>query len=196
MIRALLPSELHRTAIERLGTFSGMLNIFQLPGKSFSLIGVGIIELASEKVMGFCTDEEYGEFMKTAPMFEQLLVHCGFTIIKYYLDITHEEQERRLKKRLKDPLTQWKLSPIDAKALKHWDDYSEARNAMLSHTHNVFAPWIVVKADDKRATRLNVIRDLLSRCDVHGKKRHNELPDPASVFQFDDSLLKNGSIAQ
>jgi polyphosphate kinase 2 (PPK2 family) len=146
--------------------------------------------------MGFCTDEEYGEFMKTAPMFEQLLVHCGFTIIKYYLDITHEEQERRLKKRLKDPLTQWKLSPIDAKALKHWDDYSEARNAMLSHTHNVFAPWIVVKADDKRATRLNVIRDLLSRCDVHGKKRHNELPDPASVFQFDDSLLKNGLIVR
>ena len=73
-----------------------------------------------ERVMGFCTDEEYDEFMKTVPLFEQLLVHCGFTIIKYYLDITHKEQAKRLKQRRKDPLRQSKVSPIDAKAEKHW----------------------------------------------------------------------------
>jgi polyphosphate kinase 2 len=147
-----------------------------------------------ERVMGFCTDQEYEEFMRTAPMFEQMLAHCGFTILKYYLDISREEQERRLKRRLKDPLRQWKLSPIDAKAPKHWKHYSKARNAMLSQTHGVFAPWIIVEADDKRAARLNVIRDLLSRCEFHGKNLHGELPDPNTVFLFDESHLENGMI--
>jgi polyphosphate kinase 2 (PPK2 family) len=83
-------------------------------------------------------------------MFEHLLVHCGFTIIKYYLDISREEEERRLKKRRKDPLRQWKLSPIDAKAIKFWDEYSKARDAMIPRTHAAQAPWITVKADDKK----------------------------------------------
>lgn len=148
-----------------------------------------------ERVMGFCTDQEYEEFMRTVPLFEQLLTHCGFTIFKYYLDITREEQERRLKRRRKDPLKQWKLSPIDAKAAKHWEHYSEARNAMLARTHGVFAPWIIVRADDKRTARLNVIRDLLSRCEFHDRNRHGELPDPKLVFPYDESYVKNGSIA-
>ena len=148
-----------------------------------------------ERVMGFCTDEEYDEFMETVPLFEQLLVHCGFTIIKYYLDITHEEQAKRLKQRRKDPLRQSKVSPIDAKAEKHWDDYSEARNAMLKKTHGVSAPWIVVRADDKRATRVNVIRDILSRCDFHGKDPHGQLPDPELVFSFEAGQIKAGMIA-
>ena len=146
--------------------------------------------------MGFCTEQEYEEFMKTVPMFEQLLVHCGFTILKYYLDISREEQETRLTRRRKDPLRQWKLSPIDAKAAKHWEHYSKARNAMFSQTHGVLAPWIIVRADDKRAARLNVIRDLLSRCEFHGKNRHGELPDPNLVFLFDESHLKTGMIAE
>ncbi|KAB2943576.1 MAG: polyphosphate kinase 2 [Hyphomicrobium sp.] len=149
-----------------------------------------------ERVMGFCTDAEYEEFMKTVPMFEQLLVHCGFTILKYYLDISHEEQERRLKQRHKDPLRQWKLSPIDAKASRHWKDYSEARNVMLARTHSVFAPWIIVRADEKRSARLNVIRDLLSRCDFHGKDRHGPPADPNAVFLFDAGQLANGMIAK
>lgn len=149
-----------------------------------------------ERVMGFCTNEEYEEFIRTVPQFEQLLVHCGFTIFKYYLDISRAEQERRLKKRRKDPLSQWKLSPIDAKALKHWDDYSDARNAMLSQTHSIFAPWIIVKADKKRTARLNVIRDILSRCAFHDKGPHGELPDPNSIFEFDSTILKSGLISK
>ena len=148
-----------------------------------------------ERVMGFASNEEVEEFLNTAPMFEHLLVHCGFTIIKYYLDISREEEERRLKKRRKDPLRQWKLSPIDAKALKYWDDYSEARDAMFPRTHGVLAPWIIVKADDKKPTRLNIIRDILSRCEFHGKDEHGELPDLNHVFLFDESHLKDGMIA-
>lgn len=149
-----------------------------------------------ERVMGFSTDAEYGEFMKTAPMFEQMLAHCGFTILKYYLDITREEQERRLHRRHKDPLRQWKVSPIDDAAVKHWKDYSSARNAMLALTHSVFAPWIIVRADDKRSARLNIIRDLLSRCEFHGKRRHGPLPDPNVVFLYDPQQLEKGMIAK
>lgn len=149
-----------------------------------------------ERVMGFCTDAEYDEFMQTAPMFEQMLAHCGFTILKYYLDVSREEQERRLNRRRKDPLRQWKLSPVDAVAAKRWKDYSSARNAMLARTHSVFAPWIVVRADDKRSARLNLIRDLLSRCEFHGKRRHGPLPDPNVVFLFDPEQLEKGLIAK
>jgi polyphosphate kinase 2 len=147
-----------------------------------------------ERVMGFCTEPEYQEFMRTAPMFEQLLAHCGFTIFKYYLDISRAEQERRLHRRRKDPLRQWKLSPIDAAAPKHWEQYSDARNAMLLRTHSVFSPWIIVLADDKRAARLNVMRDILSRCEFHGKTHHADLPDPSLVFPFDGKQLKDGII--
>ena len=148
-----------------------------------------------EHVMGFCSDDEYESFMRTVPMFEQLLAHCGFTILKYYLDISREEQERRLKSRRKDPLKQWKLSPVDTKAARRWDHYSEARNAMFAAAHSLLAPWIVVRADDKRAARLNVIRDILSRCQFHGKHPHGEVPDPNVVFQFDERHLKSGRIA-
>ncbi|MGD9920051.1 MAG: polyphosphate kinase 2 [Pseudorhodoplanes sp.] len=149
-----------------------------------------------ERVMGFCTDQEYDEFMNTVPIFEQLLAHCGFTILKYYLDISRKEQKHRLDRRATDPLRQWKNSPIDAKALKHWEHYSEARNDMLRKTHGVLAPWIVVRADDKRTARLNVIRDVLSRCDFHGKSSHGEFPDTSIVFPFDEKYLKNGMIAE
>ena len=148
-----------------------------------------------ERVMGFCTNDEYERFMQTVPMFEQMLVHCGLTIIKYYLDISRDEQEKRLALRRSDPLRQWKISPVDEKALKHWKDYSEARNEMLLRTHGVFAPWVIVRADDKKAARLNIIRDLLSRCEYHGKSGHGEFPDPNEVFLFDELLLKNGVIA-
>ncbi len=94
-----------------------------------------------EKVMNYSTDAEYEEFMATVPLFEQLLAHCGVTLVKYYLDISKEEQKRRLVARRKDPLKQWKLSPVDDQAIKRWDAYSAARNEMLARTHNVAAPW-------------------------------------------------------
>jgi polyphosphate kinase 2 (PPK2 family) len=157
-----------------------------------------------KRVMGFCTNDEYEQFMQTAPMFEQLLVHCGVTIIKYYLDISREEQnyldisreeQKRLERRRNDPLRQWKVSPVDQRALKHWRDYSEARNEMLLRTHSVFAPWIVVKADDKKAARLNIIRDILSRCEYQEKSGHGEFLDPNQVFLFDKLLLINDVLA-
>lgn len=149
-----------------------------------------------ERVMGFCTDQEYDEFIKTVPLFEQLLAHCGFIILKYYLDIGRKEQKHRLERRGTDLLRHWKNSPLDAKAQKHWEHYSEARNDMLRKTHGILAPWIVVRADDKRTARLNVIRDILSRCEFHGKSRHGEFPDASIVFPFDEKYLKNGMIAE
>lgn len=131
----------------------------------------------------------------TVPQFEQLLVHCGITIFKYYLDISKKEQKARLKARRTDPLHQWKLSPIDQKAVKHWHDYSLARNEMLARTHGVFAPWIVVRADDKKAARLNVIRDLLTRFEFGGKNRQADLPDPNAVFPYNEANLEAGLIA-
>ena len=94
-----------------------------------------------EWVMGFCTEAQYEEFMETVPVFEQMLVRSGIQLFKYYLDIDKAEQRRRLKARLTDPLKQWKMSPIDAAAQKHWKDYSVARNAMFARTHTPTAPW-------------------------------------------------------
>jgi polyphosphate kinase 2 len=147
-----------------------------------------------ERVMGFCTDEEYEEFMETVVMFEQMLAHSGFTILKYYLDVSKKEQRRRLKDRDRDPLKQWKISDLDRKAQKLWNRYSDARNAMLARTHSVFAPWVVVRADDKQATRLAVIRDILARCGC--TPRDGEaLPDPSVAFVYDRAALDKGWLA-
>jgi polyphosphate kinase 2 len=149
-----------------------------------------------ERVMGFCTDEEYEEFMITAPEFEDMLVRSGIRLFKYYLDISKPEQKKRLEDRRTDPLKQWKISPIDQKAIKHWDDYSRARNEMFAHTSPDFAPWTVVRADNKRLARLNVIKDLLSRLDYQDKDKKLVVPDPAVVFTYAEEHLKNGMIAR
>ena len=99
-----------------------------------------------ERVMRFCTTEEYEEFLETVLGFELMLVRAGIKLTKYYLDISKKEQRRRLAERARDPLTQWKTSPIDAKALKYWKDYSRARDEMLRRTHSVIAPWRIVRA--------------------------------------------------
>jgi len=147
-----------------------------------------------ERVMGFCTEAEYQEFMATVGLFEQLLVHSGFSILKYYLDVGKKEQKRRLKERARDPLKQWKLSPIDAKAPKLWDAYTRARNEMLTRTHSVFAPWVVVRADDKAAARLALIRDILTRSGIDGTD--GVLPDPSVAFLFDPAAMANGMLAK
>lgn len=147
-----------------------------------------------ERVMGYCTDAEYEEFMATVPMFEQLLAHCGITLVKYYLDISKSEQKKRLAARRKDPLKQWKISPVDDQATKRWDAYSTARNEMLARTHSIAAPWTVVRADDKHHTRLSLISDLLSRLGEASHADHG-LPDPNAVFLYDNAALGQGLIA-
>lgn len=106
--------------------------------------------LGVEKVMGFCSHKEYNSFFKDVELFEKMLVDSGFIILKYYLDISKEEQETRLKDREKDPLKQWKISPIDKQATKHWKDYSVARNEMLARTNFKHASWFVVDAEKKK----------------------------------------------
>ncbi len=148
-----------------------------------------------ERVMGFCDDAEYEEFMDTVTAFEQMLIRSGIRLFKYYLDISREEQRKRLGQRRKDPLTQWKLSPIDDAAQKHWKQYSTARNEMLARTHTQMAPWTIVRADSKRLARLNVIRDLLAHLEYADKNHDLVRPDPDVVFRYADSLLDSGAIA-
>jgi polyphosphate kinase len=148
-----------------------------------------------ERVMDFCTDEEYEEFMQTVLGFEHMLARSGIKLLKYYLDISCGEQKRRLADRHKSPLKQWKVSPIDAVALERWDDYSRARNEMLARTHNAVTPWKVVRADDKRAARINLIKDMLLRLQYDEKDESVLLVDPDVVFQYDETYLRNGMIA-
>jgi polyphosphate kinase len=148
-----------------------------------------------ETVMGFCTPEERESFMEDAPRFEQLLVRGGILLRKYYLDIGKAEQERRLEDRRDNPLKQWKVSPIDEAALKHWKDYSEARNEMFARTHTAFAPWEVVRTDDKRAARINLIKAILASVDYKGKDEGVLVADPDVVFRYRAELVKDRAIA-
>lgn len=150
-----------------------------------------------ERVMGFCSDQEYRHFLRDVPVFEQMLVHSGIQLFKYYLDIDKAEQKRRLDARRDDPLKQWKISPIDEAALRHWKDYSKARDVMLQKTDCTASPWTIVSANDKKSARLNVIRDLLSRVDYKDKgKAVKPVPDRAIVFPFNTGVLKNGRLAK
>jgi polyphosphate kinase 2 len=148
-----------------------------------------------ERVMGFCTEDEAERFLEDAPIFERMLVNSGIRLFKYYLDIDQGEQAQRLKERRHDPLAQWKTSPIDKVALKHWADYGHARDAMLRRTHSPHAPWHIVAANDKHRARLNLIRHLLAHLDYRGKEPGLSAFDPAVVFAFDETRLGDGSIA-
>lgn len=148
-----------------------------------------------ERVMGFCSDQEYHEFLETVPDFEQMLVRSGIKLLKYYLDISRDEQKKRLKDRQQNPLKQWKVSPIDKAAQKHWDDYSLTRNTMFARTHHLAAPWTIVRADDKQVARINVIKDMLFRLAYKDKDEALILPDANIVFNYEESYLQNGMIA-
>jgi len=115
-----------------------------------------------EHVMGFCTDEEYVEFLHSCPQFEKMLVRSGIILIKYWFSVSEEEQERRFQQRLKDPTKRWKLSPMDLQSRARWVEYSRAKDEMFAHTDLKQIPWYVVNADNKKCSRLNVIRHLLS----------------------------------
>jgi len=136
-----------------------------------------------EPVMGFCTRQQAATFLDDVVPFERMLVQAGILLIKYYLDISQDEQRRRLRARSRDPLTQWKTSAVDAAALEHWDDYTRARDRMLQRTHARQVPWVIVRADDKRQARLNLLRDLVRRLDAHAA-RSLAPPDGNIVFDF------------
>jgi polyphosphate kinase 2 len=116
-----------------------------------------------EHVMGYCTPAQYDEFLRFCPQFEQALLNDGIRLVKYWLSVSDEEQERRFLKRLTDPRKRWKFSPTDLQARARWVDYAEAKDRMLEHTDTEESPWYVVEADDKRTARLNLIADLLDR---------------------------------
>ncbi|MDX9752554.1 MAG: polyphosphate kinase 2 [bacterium] len=115
-----------------------------------------------ERVMGFCNEEEYREFLRSCPEYERMLVRSGIILIKYWFSVSDEEQEKRFKARNRDPTKRWKLSPMDLESLTRWEEYSKAKDAMFAYTDIKQAPWFVVDADDKKRARLNCIAHLLS----------------------------------
>ncbi len=115
-----------------------------------------------ERVMGFCTEQQYQEFMQSCPEFERMLVRSGIILIKYWFSVSDAEQERRFQDRMNKPTKRWKLSPMDLESRKHWADYSRAKDEMFAVTDIKHCPWFVVNAEDKKSARLNVIRHLLS----------------------------------
>src|SRR5271157_4774022 len=135
-----------------------------------------------ERVMGFCTDAEYAEFLRQCPEFERMLTRSGIRLFKFWFSVSREEQRRRFQMRETDPLKQWKLSPIDRVSLDKWDDYTEAKEAMFFYTDTADAPWTIVKADDKKRARLNAMQHLLAHLPYEGKDTSIVTgPDPLIV---------------
>ena len=125
-----------------------------------------------EKVMGFCTDEQHHLFMRQTPIFEQMLIDDGILLRKYWFSVSDNEQLRRFRSRMKDPMRQWKLSPMDLESINRWEDYSRAKDEMMVHTDTVASPWFVVESDIKKHARLNMIAHLLSTIE------YEEVPGP------------------
>ncbi|MEO6018061.1 MAG: polyphosphate kinase 2 [Polaromonas sp.] len=133
-----------------------------------------------ERVMGFCTDEQYEEFFRTVPEFEKMLARSGIQLIKYWFSISDEEQHSRFLGRMHDPLKQWKLSPMDLESRRRWEEYTRAKEVMLERTHIAEAPWWVVQADDKKKARLNCIHHLLQQM-PYGETEHPAIVLPERV---------------
>ena len=130
-----------------------------------------------EKVMGFCTNDEYEEFLRSCPEFERMLIRSGIILIKYWFSVSDDEQERRFQDRISDPTKQWKISPMDIESRDKWVEYSMAKDKMFSYTDTKQSPWFVVEADDKRRARLNCIHHLLSKIPYEKiEKKHIKLP--------------------
>jgi len=140
-----------------------------------------------EHVMGFCTDEQYRQFLKLCPTVERYITDAGIILIKYWLEVGQKEQQRRFEARLKDPLRQWKLSPMDLESFRRWYDYSRARDRMFDATDSKHAPWYLVRSDGKRQARLNCISHLLSVM-PYKKVPHEkiELPKRAEKHAYND----------
>ena len=142
-----------------------------------------------ERVMGFTSDPEYDQFMTQAPLFERMLVDSGVTLTKLWFSVTQSEQRTRFIIRQVDPVRRWKLSPIDLESLDKWDDYTEAKEAMLRRTDTDWAPWTTIKSNDKKRARINAMRYFLSQFDYEGKdKEIVGAPDPAIVQRGRDAV--------
>jgi len=143
-----------------------------------------------EKVMGFCSDQEYISFFKEVKLFERMLTDAGIIILKYYLDISKDEQEKRLDDRRKDPLKQWKISPVDNEALRYWKDYSAARDEMLLRTSFTNTPWYIVNADNKKTAHIALISHLLSQLEYKNKSKKSWGLNSELVYQSTAGNIK------
>ena len=140
-----------------------------------------------EHVMGFCSKEQYRQFLEICPEFEKYIVDAGIILLKYWLEVGQKEQQRRFEARLKDPLRQWKLSPMDLESYRRWYEYSRARDAMLEATDSKHAPWHLVRSDNKRKARLNCISHFLSTISYKKVPREKvKLPQRSYKDQYDD----------
>ncbi|MCJ8288328.1 MAG: polyphosphate kinase 2 [Crocinitomicaceae bacterium] len=145
-----------------------------------------------EPVMGFCTDDQYDQFIKQVPEFEHLLYEDNMKVIKFWFSISKKEQKKRFDSRLNNPLKEWKYSPVDMKGQELWDQYTHYKEEMFSKTHTNFSPWIIVKTNDKKQARLESMRYVLSQFDYEGKGESEvELtPDPNVIMRFHRSSVQ------
>ena len=148
-----------------------------------------------EKVMGYCTAEEHEVFLRDVGAFERLLVDDGLRLQKYYLDVSRKEQAKRLAERRADPLKQWKISPVDARAQELWDDYTAARDEMFARSSHDAAPWRVVRADDKKEARLALMREVLAAADHPGRCAAAAAPDRERVRPWTPRLRVDGFLS-
>ncbi|HHU10568.1 MAG TPA: polyphosphate kinase 2 [Intrasporangiaceae bacterium] len=142
-----------------------------------------------ERVMGFCTDDEYEVFMRQAPAFERMLIESGTTVTKLWFSVTQDEQRTRFAIRQLDPVRRWKLSPMDLESLDKWADYTAAKEAMFERTDKKYAPWLTIKSNDKKRGRINAMRAFLNQFDYAGK-------DTSVVYPPDDLIVKRAKIAE
>jgi polyphosphate kinase 2 (PPK2 family) len=145
-----------------------------------------------EPLMGFCTKEQYEQFIYQVPEFEHLLYEDNLKMIKFWFSISKDEQKARFESRLNNPLKKWKFSPIDMKGQELWNDYTHYKEQMFSKTHTNFSPWIIVKTNDKKIARLESMRYVLSQFDYEGKGSSNvELfPDPNVIMRYHRSAIQ------
>lgn len=151
-----------------------------------------------ERVMGFCNEQQYLEFMRQTPDLERMLTRSGILLFKFWFSVSREEQFRRFQERRNDPLKQWKLSPVDLASLDKWSDYTKAKEDMFFYTDTADAPWTVIKSDDKKRARLNTMRHVLSKSNYPGKSESIATqPDPlivgtaAAIHEKDEQVLKH-----
>jgi polyphosphate kinase 2 len=148
-----------------------------------------------EHVMGFCTPPEYLEFMRQTPEFERMLVRSGIKLFKFWFSVSRAEQLRRFIGRAKDPLKQWKLSPMDVESLSRWDEYTKAKEAMLFYTDTADAPWTIVRSDDKKRARLNAMRHVLNSIPYTGKDTNVVQPPDPKILGCAKSIYEHGEVA-
>lgn len=148
-----------------------------------------------EHVMGFCSGHDYLEFMRQTPEFERMLVRSGIRLFKFWFSVSREEQLRRFLKRAKDPVRQWKLSPMDVESLARWDEYTKAKEAMLFYTDTADAPWTIVRSDDKCRARLNAIRFVLSSIPYAGKQTSIVEPLDRKIIGSAKDIYETGELA-